>query len=472
MKELLQQIHPNLDLGLDLDEEQFKLQWQDFQLSRNHKAFGVFNDVGTGKTVISLLYLAKNFVEGKKTIVVIPSSLMHQYSKSLLAVKGLGWSITVCDTSRHKRERQFEYWNEKYPDVVVMTPASLIDCVSFIRRCGYTSIVVDEAHMILGLTNKIRAVLVGLIKYYEYTALMMTATPHNSELASAYGMISVLNPSAYENYEDFGNQHIYFKTFKLGGTERKVIEGYHDVDRLSLNLFARSCRRQSSDVLKLSQPTLVRVEVALTKAHNLNISTLISSWLDKVGDDETWLENSQAVRQQALMRVTNPPIREVGFTNPLEALETLLESINPMANKVVIFCYYQRTIEYLAEKLARYNPALVYGGANSGLTSEKFKTDDGCRIVLANYQAGGVGHNWQHAANIIMYEPISDVKYINQAIGRCQRGGQTKPVVVHMMVYKIEMIKKIIAKADVRAELSRVLLGDQTSYLNYIPPGE
>lgn len=464
--QLLDEISPGLDLGLNLNENQFKLQYNDFKLSRQFKSFGCFNDVGTGKTVISLLYLAQNYVEKVKTLVVVPSSLLTQYSNSVNVVTGLDWSVETLSSSGACRVKQIQSWRAT-PDVVILTPRSLIDSIGDLRRKGFKSIIVDEAHMLLGLTNNIRTVVVGLIKFYEYTALLMTATPHNAELESAYGMISILNPESYDNFETFAKEHIEYRRISIGGIERKLIEGYHHIDSLKMHLFSRACRRRSSEVLSLDRPTLIEHKVTLSKQHSKNITSLIREWLDRFDENPEWLENAQQVRQQALMRVTNPPVRDPRYSEPLDNLKTLVESINPGDNKVIIFCHYQRTIKYLASVFEHLKPALVYGGSDSAKESEKFKNDPYCRMVIANYQAGGSGHNWQHAAHTIFYEPISDIKLINQAIGRTHRGGQTKPVVVYFMVYNVEIMKKISTKSFVRAELSRELLGDQTSILDY-----
>jgi SNF2 family DNA or RNA helicase len=467
IQEQLDSIKPGLDLGVPgLDATQFDMQFKDFKQATQHKVFGCFNDVGTGKTIISLLYLANNFVNGVKTVVVIPSSLIAQYYRSLEAVSGLGWSICLLPTNGKKRDELINSWRS-VPDVVVMTPDSLCKSAGILRTKGFKSLVIDEAHMIISLQNKIRMIVVGLIRYCEYTALLLTGTPHNAELESAYGMISVLNPDAYENFDDFANQHINYKRFMLGGIERKIVEGYRSVEKMKMNLFARSSRRRSSDVLTLAKPTIIEHRVTLSREHNKAISTLITDWLDTFDQNPEWLENSQKVKQQALMRVTNPPVRDPRFSEPVDSLKGLVESINPRENKVIIFCYYQRTVEYLATLFNEYNPALVYGGSDSGKASELFKTDPTCRIMIANYLAGGAGHNWQFCNHTVMYEPIADVKWINQAIGRTQRAGQTKPVIVYYMTYSVEIMKKIAAKTFVRAELSKELLGDQTSILDY-----
>ena len=65
---------------------------------------------------------------------------------------------------------------------------------------------------------------------------------------------------------------------------------------------------------------------------------------------------------------------------------------------------------------------------------ERFKTDPSTRILLIHYKVGGEGLNLVEANHVICIEPWWSPAVHKQAIARCWRRGQTKPVHVHWVV--------------------------------------
>jgi SNF2 family DNA or RNA helicase len=242
---------------------------------------------------------------------------------------------------------------------------------------------------------------------------------------------------------------------------------------------AFAVRRRQSEVLTLDKPTIVDLRIDLPPAHSKAITQIVKSWLVMLGEDQIDMVSTvQKARMVGLQAVTNPE----GFTDtkvlwddvPFETLEEIIKQIGTVGSgqadgKLVIFCNFRATVIKLADKLKAYNPALVYGGSKAAEESHRFKTDPFCRVMVANYQSGGSGHNWQGvASSMVFYEPIADVKAINQSLGRISRSGQTKPVVVWIFNYRVAAVNTKWDKAKERAVLLEEALGDTLNFTDFI----
>ena len=146
-------------------------------------------------------------------------------------------------------------------------------------------------------------------------------------------------------------------------------------------------------------------------------------------------ESQSEMRHMSLKLISCPTSfdPEISMKNSLyQRFSELLESIDPTQNKVVIFAYYRDAIEFLAEELKEYNPAILYGGSNAK-EIDRFKKDDDCRVIIMNWISGGAGLNLQVASHIIFYECPTSPKDASQAIARCDRTGQQNIVNVYFM---------------------------------------
>ena len=463
----------NFPIVLEGDFEPRSSQVEDYLTAIGSQVSGNWSEVGTGKSLVSYLYVAWHLKQGRKVIVTMPASLTLQYLQGLTEALELGnYCIGYLNGDKKKREKTTQSYDDSgWPDVIVCGFGQFVAYRNTFTDKGFSVVVVDEAHILCTLTNKMYVAVVSAIRRKKWYALLMTATPHLSELAKAYGIISLVNPAAYLDFGHFETEHIDYVNVNVG-RNLAMINGYRAVDLIHRNLMVNSVRRRRSEVLSLADPTIINHKIALDDRHVAAVMRVLESWLVNMTPEKVeYLENPQKARMVALSAIANPEKFADGLKVdwddvPMDTLRLIQEQVE---GKLVVFCYFRDTINKLKNAFAHLNPAVIMGGADNAEQSEKFKTDPTCRIVFAQYRPGGAGHNWQGvSSSVVFYEPIADVAMINQAIGRVDRSGQTQPVVVWFFVYNLRMTKKIIKTAGDRANLLQEALGDSTNYTQFI----
>ena len=115
-------------------------------------------------------------------------------------------------------------------------------------------------------------------------------------------------------------------------------------------------------------------------------------------------------------------------------------------NKVVIFGIHQAVIEGLRVRLKDFNPVTLYGGSKFNTAHsniDKFQNNPKCQVFIANITAAGIAINLTAAHNVIMCEQEWTPAKNQQAIARCHRTGQTKPVSVRFVGLANSLDEKI-----------------------------
>ena len=96
--------------------------------------------------------------------------------------------------------------------------------------------------------------------------------------------------------------------------------------------------------------------------------------------------------------------------------------------KLVLFGYHTDVVEGLIEALKPYQPAYIYGKVPLKLRQgmvDRFQNDEGCRVIIGNIHAMGVGHTLVRAWNVAFAEGDWTPALMEQCEDRVCRIGQT-----------------------------------------------
>lgn len=437
-----------------------------------------YSEVGTGKTLVSYLYVLAKLGEGKKAVVVMPPALIPQYHTEMLKIfPEIPWAVDRVTDSKAKRWAKQEQWEAsgEYPDVLLMSYSIFMKMARSLSSCRqYKVFVFDEAHALKTHSTKIFACVSKVTYGNDICFLTMTATPVTTELKDSYAHIQLKTPGVIRNFRHFEEEFIVYKKIPIGvdalGRKvfRNIIDRYKNEDRLSEILMQNAVRRRE-DVLQMERPVIIEQRVDIHPKHRKLYQTLLEEQILEMGDNMIIGDNPSKLRQLALQLVTSPekysekPVPDA----PLETLTTLLEALDLRETKFVLFCHYQMTVRKLQEELKQYNPAAVYGGSDSAKNVAKFQEDPSCRGMIANYSSGGAGLNLQHQShNIFMYEPTSVPALLKQAIGRCQRKGQEHVVRVWIFRHVDTLSEALIDSSFERTRAIEPLMQDKDSLLD------
>jgi transcription termination factor 2 len=148
-----------------------------------------------------------------------------------------------------------------------------------------------------------------------------------------------------------------------------------------------------------------------------------------------------------------------GDSSKMLHLKSLVEA--EPDEKFIVFCWFHEEMALLQEMLEPLGSVEMYHG---GLTqSERSATlarakSPECKVILIQFQAGGVGLNLQEFSRVVFMSPWWTAAMMQQAIGRAVRMGQKKQVKVMNLLLAEEEGMNIDTFTNSKVEAKRLLL--------------
>lgn len=163
-----------------------------------------------------------------------------------------------------------------------------------------------------------------------------------------------------------------------------------------------------------------------------------------------------------LKQITNfEPV--TGESAKLDRLEADMEEIAASGGKAILFSQWTKTIDYLENKLARFDP-LIYHGRIPVKKREpvlkEFKDNPSRSLLMMSYATGAVGLNLQFAGYVFLFDRWWNPAVEDQAINRAHRIGQKTQVIVTKFISKDTIEERIDRVLAEKRELFAAVLGD------------
>ncbi len=225
------------DAQVDLNPHQIEAALVGFEATAERGRI-LADEVGLGKTIEAALVLCQRWAEGKRRLLVIaPAALRKQWAQELEEKFGL--PALVVDR-RHAATNPLD---EK--GIVVASYQYVARRLSSLAEISWDLIVVDEAHR---LRNSHRSQgLLGqpLISALEaFPKLLLTATPLQNSLLELYGIVSVVDKTA------FGEVSAFKSTFMRGtpdltGLKERIAPTVHRTLRKAVLPYIQYTARRS-----------------------------------------------------------------------------------------------------------------------------------------------------------------------------------------------------------------------------------
>jgi SNF2 family DNA or RNA helicase len=145
----------------------------------------------------------------------------------------------------------------------------------------------------------------------------------------------------------------------------------------------------------------------------------------------------------------------------LARLGEIVEEAALNDRKIVVFSFFRRVIETIMGSL----DGIAVGPLTGSVPPTKrqqlvddFTSRRGAGVLVSQIQAGGVGLNIQAASVVILTEPQWKPTIEEQAIARCHRMGQARPVDVH----------RLLAEGSVDERMLEILAGKAALFDEYV----
>lgn len=434
----------------------------------------IADDMGLGKTlqVIALLlkFKEEGRLEDKKALVVVPTSLLTNWSKEIQKFAPLLQAALY-----HGSNRQLS-WEA---DVILTTYGVARMEQARLNQLDWYCLIIDEAQAIknvqAGQTTAIKSLQADL-------NIAMSGTPVENRLAEYWSIMDFVNPNYLGTLGEFMDAY------------SQPIEQENDQERLTAFRKATApfiLRRLKSDKSiiqdlpdKVEQNYLAQLQPAQAELYQ----KIVQDSLAELKQYKKKPKKRQGLLLKllgALKQICNHPYQylQSGGSGPVhsgksQVLMDLLKRIDQQQEKVLIFTQYRkmgRLIKGWVKEYFGQEPLYLHGGcsrAERDAMVEAFQQDKQERVFLLSLKAAGTGLNLTAANHVIHYDLWWNPAVEAQATDRAYRIGQQKNVQVYRLITEGTLEEKIDAMIQSKKELAdrTVSLGEQ--WLGDLSPEE
>lgn len=369
--------------------------------------------------------------------------------------------------------------------VVVTSYEILLADIKFMAKYQWKYIVVDEGHRLKNMNCKLIRELKTL---HTENKLLLTGTPLQNNLAELWSLLNFLLPDVFSSLENFESWFDFTSAVGTKDADKEILaqeQRNKVVSKLHQILKPFLLRRVKTDV-ETSLPG--KMEVILYASMSDKQKELNQQLRDRTLNEELSKASrgrggpSIASLNNVLMQmrkncnhpdlITGPFDGSVFFPSPEELvrdcgkmalLERLFNRLLPNGHKILIFSQMTTMLDLLSSYLdakevqhCRIDGSISWQDRQESM--KRFNTDPECKVFLLSTRAGGLGINLTAADTCIIYDSDWNPHQDLQAMDRCHRIGQQKPVLVLRLATAHSVEGKMLRRANEKLMLERLVI--------------
>lgn len=418
-------LHPHQDYG-----RRFLLSREDTSVSKISGSI-LADEMGLGKTIqtISLIESSPH----KLTLIVAPTTLVPMWKNQISL-----FSDSI-DTHVFSSNDMLEEYIKNLPDkkIAIICSYGLAIRRKILREIEFDRIVCDEAHYFKNPKSKTFSV---LNKFNSKSRLALTGTPVQNCVGDIVTLINFIL-----------------------GTEVKM-----NLDFIKLFLKERLLGRKIRDV-GIELPPLTINQLKLKSSGDNKRVVRLTNSIDYKHHFEMIIRTKQSCIYPTMLNKT-----KLGQEFSIRATEnqksdTIIQSIKDKNEKCIVFTEFIAEQKYFFEQLKSQFKIGVIQGSVEMEERAKIAADQSYDILLIQIQTGCVGLNLQHFSNMYFTNIQWNPTVTQQAIGRINRIGQTKPMniyiyslqktiedhIIHVAERKLELIAEILESREAECSIEQ-----------------
>ena len=409
------------------------------------------DDMGLGKTLQSLILMAsvKESMRRKEhpnrpILIVAPSGLLQNWideAKVHLNEDGLGEVFEAYGQGiRSLKDMNILDRNKLFDssDWVLTTYETLRDKIKYFMSVDWGVTIFDEAQKIKNPVSRMTEMAKSISS--EFT-LMLTGTPVENELKDLWCIVDTAQPGLFGSLSHFHNE--YALPAESDPREAQKLKSLL-VEKSKPALMLR--RMKEEHIKGLPDKKIHLVEVPMPPLQAQEYTNIVQEAQAERGNPGSALKFVQQVRRASLIaeEFEGAGINDgvVKRSARLSALVNILDDIERLNEKALIFCEAIDVQEYLAGYLQkRYrlsNRPHVINGKIDGFTRKRYVdefqllAENEFNIMLLSPKAGGVGLTITAANHVIHLTRWWNPAVEDQSTDRVFRIGQKKAVNVYI----------------------------------------
>ena len=420
------------------------------------------DDMGLGKTIQTIAFLLSKTEEGP-ALVIAPASVAPNWNVEFQKFAP-SLNVTMLNFAP---DRQEVIKNAKAGDVVVTTYGLLLSVKMYITKKKWTTICLDEAHIIKNRGAKTSAVAMQLKSQYR---VMLTGTPVQNHLGELWNLFQFVNPGLLGSFEDFNRRFIIpieqngdkdvqrnldriVKPFMLRRTKDKVAkelpekeEIYQHVDLSEEEMLVYEALRQKAEAMLMADGPGSVSMTTLAEITRLRQCACDIRLIEKGKMKGTEKAGSKII---ALVELLQTILEGNAATLVFSQFTSYLALIKKALNAASIpYLYIDGTVPI------KERQKLV----------EQFQNGE-CPVFLISLKAGGLGLTLTRANYVVHMDPWWNPAIEAQATDRAHRIGQKQNVTVYHLIAAGTIEEKIQRLHEQKRELvENILESTDTSH--------
>ncbi|KAF9045835.1 hypothetical protein BDZ89DRAFT_1155511 [Hymenopellis radicata] len=485
--------------------EGVKFMYESIMGLRKHEGQGCIlaDEMGLGKTLqtICLVWtlLKQNPYGGnvpsvEKVLIACPVSLINNWKNEFhkwLGKDRIG--ISVCDKDKRAIHG---FMNSKAQKVLIIGYERLRTVMDLLTSCipPIGLIICDEGHRLKSGSNKTTQMFSAL---RTPRRILLSGTPIQNDLSEFHAMADFCNPGLLDDYSVF--KRVYetpiLKSRAPDCTDKEKEMGESRSAQLMTIAKSFVLRREATilgnylppkhEYVVFITPTSVQLSIfakilhpdklealihgstadslalinLLTKISNSPI--LLKATADKAKTDgkSEGLKNT-SVREALSLIPDGARIEDMSLSGKLTVLSRLLAHIKTHTEeKCVIVSHYTSTLNILEAFCQKQHYS--YHRLDGSTPPAKRQRTSGF-IFLLSSKAGGVGINLIGGSRLVLVDSDWNPSHDLQAMARCHRDGQKRPVFIYRFLTAGTIDEKIFQRQITKLGLSNSLMGSST----------
>ena len=426
---------PELKVPHNLLIEPYEYQKEGIAYALDKKRCILGDEQGLGKTIeaIGVLTATKAF----PALVVCPASLKINWQRELRKFGGLN-AVILDDKNRQTWDKLWQLRKKDgrpFAEVFIVNYESLrkffvqrvkregrftLKSVEFDpRKDMFRSIIIDESHKCKNHGTQQSKFVQGIAQGKEYV-LELTGTPVVNNNVDLIQQLTIMN-----RLEDFGGYTKFMARYCAGEHKSSHLKELNYL--LRKNCFVRRLKKDVLTQLPDKTRSYLVTDIDNRKEYK-EAERDIVDYLKKYQNADD--EKIQRTIRGAIM-VKMGVLKQISARGKVKGALDVIHNVidGEQGQKLIVFCYLREVVDYLR---AEFRDAVVVTGAENAeqkqYAVDRFQSDERTRLIILNYQSGGVGLTLTAASNVLFVEFPFTYAACCQAEDRAHRNGQKNAV--------------------------------------------
>ena len=447
--------------------------------------FALFMEMGTGKSKVLLDNIAMLYDAGKinGALIVAPKGVVGTWYKQEIPAHlpnhienmTVLWQANITKGQSRKLGNLFKTGEELHILIMNVEAFSTVKGVEFAAKflsCHNSLMAIDESTTIKNPDAKRTKNICKLSTHTKYRRIL-TGSPITKSPLDLYKQCEFLYPEllGHGSYYTFRTRYAVMKTANFGGRSVQIVVGYRNLGELSEKLKPFSYRVLKDDCLDLPAKTYMKRIVKLTpeqeKIYGQMKRLALAEMEGKTMSTATVLTQLMRLQQINCGHFTadDGTIKDIKNNR----IPMLLDTLEEIQGKVVIWGHYQYDVETIVEHLKKEygdNSVVTY----YGLTPmdqrqdniQKFQDPKSTvRFLVGTTQTGGYGITLTAASTMIYYSNGYDLEKRQQSEARIDRIGQHFPMTYIDLMVEATIDERIVKALRKKVNIASQIMGEE-----------